>query len=233
MHNLRHELKYYIRRDIAETFIRSAGSIFEVDSFAKDKGWYLNRSLYFDTIRLNEYREYIDGEKFRRKYRLRSYDDQFNDCFIEIKYKSNELVWKSRLKSQIDEAILVFSHPEKFRLTPEKEQFLSEIGPKVLRPSVAVSYQRIPLRDKLNGQVRVTLDFNLRCGGTELFNRQMLPTDHRIIPSNMCILEVKFPNMCPDWLSDLLKITRMSPAPFSKYAHAVDSYIFRKGVSYG
>jgi hypothetical protein len=233
MQSLRHELKYYCRKDIAETFIRSAGSIFEVDSFAKNRGWYLNRSLYFDTSNLNEYREYIDGEKIRRKYRLRSYDDQFNDCFIEIKFKSNDLVWKSRLKCQIDEAISIFSHPEKFRSIPEKEQFLAEIGPKVLRPTVAVSYQRIPLRDKLNGQVRVTLDYNLRCGGIELFNRQMLPTDKRIVPSNMCILEVKFPNMCPDWLGDLLKITGMSPAPFSKYAHAVDRYVFQRGVKHG
>lgn len=230
---MRHELKYYCQFEKAESFIRSAGGLFSVDDFAKEKGWYLNRSLYFDTANLNEYREYLDGEKSRRKFRLRSYDDQFENCFIEIKYKSNTQTWKHRLKSDVNVGKLVFSQPCKFRASTEYEHFLSEIGPKILRPVVAVSYQRIPVRDNLNGQVRVTIDFNLRCGGPELFYRQISPSDRRIIPAGMCILEVKFPQHCPQWLGDLLKATELSPAPFSKYAHAVGEYLMPEEKIYG
>ena len=60
-------------------------------------------SVYFDTPGLSAYWEKLDGEKIRKKFRLRYYSIdapgsiQVSSAFMEIKHRLNNLVLKERV----------------------------------------------------------------------------------------------------------------------------------------
>jgi len=55
-------------------------------------------SVYFDDISLSALRDNIDGNRSRNKLRLRFYDDNLSDCFLEIKQKRGLMGYKKRIK---------------------------------------------------------------------------------------------------------------------------------------
>ena len=80
----RHELKYKISNAAAEVLKQKLALIMETDSNAYyEDGSYLIKSLYFDDLNSKSYYEKMDGVLYRKKYRIRIYND--DESFIRLK----------------------------------------------------------------------------------------------------------------------------------------------------
>ena len=85
------------------------------------------------------------------------------------------------------------------------------------RPVVLVDYDRTPFVCA-NGNTRITLDENLRtrpyCGCLEGSSQAMVP----VLEPDQVILEVKFDDFLPGYLSDALADIPKAPMAISKFA---------------
>jgi hypothetical protein len=89
---------------------------------------------------------------------------------------------------------------------------------------VSVVYQRIPLVDILGTNVRVTLDYNLRCGGEVLLGRALRTTDRRLLPPGAAVLEIKYERKMPSWLFAALRRHQLVATRCSKYRLSIERY---------
>ena len=82
----RHELKFKISNSAAEVLKQKLSLILGKDNNAYyEDGSYLIKSLYFDDLNSNSYYEKMDGILYRKKYRIRIYNN--DDSFIRLEKK--------------------------------------------------------------------------------------------------------------------------------------------------
>ena len=90
-----------------------------------------------------------------------------------------------------------------------------------MRPVVIVEYDRIPYVYK-NGNVRITLDTNIRSSSAvdQFLDEQI--TNRPVMPTGQQLLEVKYDEYLPDFIYRALQLHSLRQTAFSKY------YICRK-----
>ena len=90
-----------------------------------------------------------------------------------------------------------------------------------MRPVVIVEYDRVPYVYK-NGNVRITLDTNIRSSSAvEQFLAEQIP-NRPVMPAGQQLLEVKYDEYLPDFIYRALQLHSLRQTAFSKY------YICRK-----
>ncbi len=94
-------------------------------------------------------------------------------------------------------------------------ELYSKILSQGLRPKIVVFYEREPFVFSA-GNVRVTLDYNIRTGinTTDFFDPECLT----VPAGNSIILEVKWDEFLPDVIRDAVQIPSCVTEAFSKYA---------------
>ncbi len=121
------------------------------------------RSIYFDDIQLSACRANLSGLSHRQKLRLRWYDSLSPNhaCYLEIKWRTNRVTGKYRLKIESTRNLSEQSYDELlgqlYQSVPQR--FLPWIA-RQLEPIVIVEYLRehfVSIDEKL----RVTLDYDL------------------------------------------------------------------------
>lgn len=212
-------------------------AVMKPDSHAAD-GRYEIRSLYFDNDRNKALREKLDGVNYREKFRLRLYNSDLNFIRLEKKSKINGLCRKESvlLTPQQVEALLAGkwdgeavpapkvpdeedTSQAQNRTTdtaPLTRELLGKMRSQGLKPKTLVSYTR-EAYVYAPGNVRVTLDYNLRTG---LNDTDFLNPDCIMIPAGdtPAILEVKWDEYLPDIIRDLIQMPHRRVGAFSKYA---------------
>ena len=94
----RHELKFKISNSAAEVLKQKLSLIMGFDSNAYyDDGSYLIKSLYFDNLDSKYYNEKMDGVLYRKKYRIRIYNNDDTFIRLEKKMKHNNLTAKEQM----------------------------------------------------------------------------------------------------------------------------------------
>lgn len=180
-------------------------------------GSYLVRSLYFDTPDDQALREKLNGVSRREKFRIRYYNADPSQLFLEKKSKWNALGSKQSapLTRQQVQALLT-AGPLGQSLPPLLWELCSKMRGQGLRPRTVVDYTREPYLFA-PGNVRVTLDYNLRtspgCAGFLDPSCVTLP-----VPGDPIILEVKWDAFLPDIIRDAVQLEGRRTAAFSKYA---------------
>ena len=194
----RHELKQEI--SYLDMFIlrQRLLSVMQQDLYAAD-GKYEIRSLYFDNAKDKALREKLDGVNVREKFRIRYYNGDSSFINLEKKSKINGLCQKesARLTKEQTQAII---DGNVGWMKDSSESLIRELYIKMitqgLRPKTIVDYTREPFIFA-PGNVRVTLDYNIRTGmlGTDFFNMSCttIPAGEDAI-----ILEVKWDEFLPD-----------------------------------
>lgn len=217
----RFEIKYHITLSDGIDFINSLNNFMRLDSNVNKNNRYTVRSLYYDTTFLNDYTDTLKGEMVRKKIRLRNYRSSENIVALEVKHKHSKVIAKDRIFIPIKDAVELINSPfdEKFSMYDEFRYYFAR---NKYIPCISVIYERIPLVDLLGGDIRVTLDYNLRCGKSELFYREARVSDLRVLPPGEAILEVKFNKYMPVWLSRYLKQFNLVQTTYSKYARSMD-----------
>ena len=215
---LRHEYKHLITpADFAVLRARLA-AVMQPDPHAGSDGVYRIRSLYFDTPDDRILREKLDGLGRREKYRIRLYNGSDALIRLEKKVKIGDLGTKlSASLSRAETQRLLDGNIEFLRDRPEEvlHELYAAMRCDRLQPKTLVDYTRIPFIYP-PGNVRVTLDYNIRSG---LYARDLF-ADVPTLPAGggAIILEVKYDNFLPDVIRSAVQLGGPSASAFSKYA---------------
>ena len=238
------EYKYLLPAADTDALRRVLLRHMEPDRYARRENdhTYVVRSVYLDSPRLRSYREKVEGVRHRRKYRIRAYGEALHDstAFLEIKEKEGAYLTKYRCGltvGEVEEFMRdrdVARHIRVLRgdgIHPENAgRFFRDVDRKGLRPVVLIVYDREAYTMDGAGDLRVTIDKNLRAqrvtdhsafGGAanHVSDADLVP-----VMRQHSILEVKFTRGVPGWLRDELRLHRLRRLALSKYTLSLDAH---------
>lgn len=216
----RHELKFKISNSAAEVLKQKLSLILKKDKNAYySDGSYLIKSLYFDDLDSTSYYEKMDGVLYRKKYRIRIYNN--NDEFIRLekKMKHNTYTAKEQIliSKDIYSKILNGKLDEIDSPTGLLEEFITNSKTKHLVPSVIVLYHRIAFTYPIS-EVRITFDSHIQSGlyNYDLFDKEVPMYD--ISEPGKQVLEVKFNEVLPLHIANILNDIPSCKEAVSKFA---------------
>jgi len=228
----RFELKYLADRRLIDGFRAELPAKLDRDPHGVD-GFYPVWSTYYDTRGLRFYWEKIDGEKFRRKLRIRHYGtpDDLGDrtkVWVEIKQRVNRVTQKRRVRLPYADASRLCAGQAPAIFDPGDEAIIEEIlvlaAQNQLQPTTVVGYVREAYlgRDEDSG-LRVTIDSRIRGRDGDLDLR--LRAENRfIVPPHLSVVEVKVNERVPYWLTELIARHNVSLIRVSKYVQSVEAF---------
>lgn len=240
----RHEYKYLVDGATAERIRRHIAGFCERDAFAPT-GSYLCDTLYLDTLQLGLYHATVEDEPVRFKLRVRGYPEAPDaPTFLEVKRRLGDTIVKHRAGVRGDWGALLADgrllDTLQGKTREAAEQFLarwetSYAGPYV--PTVLVRYRREPYTSLVDDYVRVTFDRELRYqphatldlrGDDDRWISIDDPIATKASPTeSLAILELKFGDVPPSWMRQLIARLELPRASFCKYARAVDAMLLR------
>ena len=216
----RHELKFKISNAAAEVLKQKLRLIMKTDNNAYYKdGSYLIKSLYFDDINSTSYYEKMDGVLYRKKYRIRIYNNSDKFIRLEKKMKHDNMTAKEQMliSKDIYSKILNGKINEINGAEGLLLEFLGECRTKNLVPSIIVAYHRTafiyPISD-----VRITFDSNIQSG---LYNYDLFKNDspvYTVDEKGKQVLEVKFNEVLPLHIANILNDIPSCREAVSKFA---------------
>ncbi len=216
----RHELKFKISNSAAEVLKQKLSLILKKDKNAYySDGSYLIKSLYFDDLDSSSYYEKMDGVLYRKKYRIRIYNN--NDEFIRLekKMKHNTYTAKEQIliSKDIYSKILNGKLDEIESPAGLLKEFITNSKTKHLVPSVIVLYHRTAFTYPIS-EVRITFDSHIQSGlyNYDLFDKEVPMYD--VSESGKQVLEVKFNEVLPLHIANILNDIPSCKEAVSKFA---------------
>lgn len=219
----RHEIKFIISKQMSLILKQRLALAMDVDKNSVNlDNTYFIRSLYFDDINSTAYYEKIDGVLYRKKYRIRIYNNDSSFIRLERKWKHNNMTSKDQLKISKENCINLltnqFDNIDKELLNNSlMKEFITDIKVFGLKPSVIVDYKRLAYTYPIS-EVRITFDERIKSGlyNCNLFNMNRITYD--VIDNNVVVLEVKFNEVLPEHISIILQTIPMYRQAVSKFA---------------
>jgi hypothetical protein len=219
-------VKYVLNLDQVNEMIGAILPYVEPDTHNGKAGFYPVVSLYYDSPDLMCFWEKVDGMKFRRKLRIRLYDDGPDNAFLEIKQRIDQTTQKRRARGPLEGFLSGMDLMRSSEFPTGEDPVCDEARLLVdkfrLEPKVIVSYNRSAWFGVYERGLRITIDRNLR------YSRFMGRFDFRggrdryfISPGQM-VLEVKFNEVAPGWLCSALNRLDLAARRVSKYCQAVN-----------
>ena len=216
----RHELKFKISESAAEILKQKLSLILFKDknAFYKD-GSYLIKSLYFDDLDSKSYYEKMDGVLYRKKYRIRIYNNDDSFIRLEKKMKHNNMTAKEQMliSKDIYCKILEGKLNEIDNASGLLLEFLNDARTKGLIPSIIVGYHRTAFTYPIS-DVRITFDSNIESG---LYNYDLFDSNaptYRVDEKGKIVLEVKFNEILPLHIANILNDIPSCREAVSKFA---------------
>lgn len=214
--NYRHEIKFIINSNQAEMLKIKLRLLMTPDANSVD-GSYRITSLYFDDLSSSAYYEKLNGVLFRKKYRIRLYDNNTSFIRLECKYKDDNMTRKKQVKVSMDQAIDLINKNEFESKNDLIKQFFDDVRLKSLMPSVIVDYNRYALTYPIS-DVRITFDSHIKSGN---FNNNLFDFDNvhtAVIDDDILVLEVKYNEILPEAIAIILSTVPMFRQAYSKFA---------------
>lgn len=219
-HAYRYEWKFVLTRTEALTLQQRLKGILALDPHSlSEKKSYTIRSLYFDDPFSTAFDEKQDGVEYRKKYRIRMYNDDDSYLKLECKHKDEDRTYKedSRITRLQAQQMMARNYGAIQTQDPFVERFLAEAMVKDLRPSVIVQYDRTAYVSPVS-EVRITFDADVRSGRyiTNLFDPHLnlLP----VVSAGDLVLEVKYNEFLMEPLPQILCSVPMIRQAVSKFA---------------
>ena len=214
----RHEVKHEISKTDMLILRQRLRAVMKPDAHAVN-GQYEIRSLYFDNLNDKALREKLDGVNIREKYRIRLYNNDPSIIHLERKFKHGGLGYKDSANLTPEQAQAIADGDVDWMSHSTDEVilgFYTRIRNEGLAAKVIVDYTREPFIFG-PGNVRVTLDYNIRTGMgcTDFLNPACVTVP---IKDDPCILEVKWDSYLPDVIRDAVQLDSRRAGAFSKYA---------------
>lgn len=214
----RHEYKYLCTAAELEILKNRLNGFLSIDKHASDKG-YCVRSMYFDSYSNHCFFENENGTDLRKKYRIRIYNADPSRISLEQKSKVHGKTHKRSCLLSIEQYNnLVYDDTISVHVKndPLLNKFLVLKQTQLMKPAVIVEYDRIPYV-YADGNVRITLDMNIRSSlSFPDFFCSTLPS-RLILPSGQHLLEVKFDEILPPFIKEVINLDSLKHTTFSKY----------------
>ena len=222
----RHELKYQIT-DVQVQMLRNRiNHLIPADRHAGPSGTYTIRSLYFDDYENRCLRENEDGTDPREKFRIRIYNHSTDRIMLECKRKERGKTHKTSCPLTEEQTRILMTGtplPDIASQHPVLRKLTMLMLTHRMHPVVIVEYDRIPYVYK-NGNVRITLDTNIRSSGAvKAFLDETIPS-RPVLGLGQQLLEVKYDEYLPDFIYRNLQLHSLRQTAFSKY------YVCRKYI---
>ena len=216
----RYEMKFYLSEYHALLLKQQLKMVMQLDehSVSEDLSYSI-RSLYFDNDLSTAFSEKMDGVEFRKKYRIRLYNQDPSFIKLECKHKDDNMTWKEdctitkeEAKGLIDGTLRVGNDRRELLVS-----FLEEVSANHLKPSVIVDYDRLAYIYDVS-DVRITFDYHIRSGRytTDLFDfdsETLLAQE-----ANLVVLEVKCNEIIPQHILEILYSIPKVRVAISKFA---------------
>ncbi len=235
----RYEFKFIIDLETRDRIIKDITPFCKVDENSPSKKDYSVVSVYYDSDSFRSYFEKIDGEKMRRKVRIRIYPDSKTDkCFIEIKSKINTNVYKKRVYLKLDDAKKLLAKADDssriYRLLNETDRkVIDEVWimkhRRKLKPKSVVSYKRMAFEGRYDRRFRLTFDNALKVRKTDLEDFKNQGGIYALSPKSV-IMEVKFNQIIPVWMINILNRYDLISIKISKYCSGIEQLYQLGGI---
>lgn len=225
----RFELKYVVPAERLDSLAGELEGRMEQDPHGGRIGYEV-WSRYYDSPGLRFYWEKIDGIKFRRKLRIRTYGDPSrltddSEVFVEIKQRINRVTQKRRVAMSHVRAGLICSgargvvpaHP----VGKEAARLAVSLG---LQPQSVIGYHRRALvGTDADPGLRVTFDTSIRARDGDL---DLGSGSHglAVIPPHLAIVEVKVNERVPRWLVEVCWRRSLTLVRVSKYCRSIERF---------
>ena len=203
----------------------------EKDSHTPDNGRYLIHSLYFDDYKDTSVYTTNSGLSKRFKWRIRYYEDDLDYIVLERKEKINSRCHKKSCKLTLTEYDKIISGNITDIVYDTNKELLKELARDMLiydyRPKVIVDYERIAYVEEITN-VRITFDMKISAS-YEL--EHFLDGDYTkfyIQDTGENVLEVKFDDILPSYIRNIVESYGFNQTSFSKYYYSrkiIDSYM--------
>ena len=215
---LRHEWKHEISYADMLVLKSRLSAVAKRDEHAVN-GSYMIRSLYFDNLSDKALREKLDGISRREKFRIRYYNGDTSVIHLEKKSKIGGLGSKQSVSLTAEEAQWIVDGKTDWMIhsgRPLVQELYVKMTTEGLKPKTIVDYTREPFV-YAPGNVRVTLDYNIRTG---LNCVDFLNMDCPTVPAGNApiILEVKWDEFLPEIIRDAVQLNNRRVGAYSKYA---------------
>lgn len=213
----RHEIKYPMSEAKARELYAYFAPLLREDKNADSEGGYLVKSLYFDTPHFDDFADKELGASERQKARLRSYGES-GIYRLELKIKLDDMNIKR--SCALDEAAA--RELARGELAAIKEArgehaeyiraFMSSRG---YRPAAVIKYFRRALLSA-DGGFRLTFDTEMTSSADAM--SLFCARGARDIPLGGAVVEVKYGDFLPSWVTSRLYRCGVPGGEFSKYS---------------
>ncbi len=233
---MRYERKYLVSERQAASIRDFIRGYVDPDPFNDplEEGYFVC-SIYLDNPSLSIYRQTILAQKNRFKLRARYYNnDAVGPIFLEIKRRENDTVRKSRVAVTREGVQLIFRG---HRLQPDHlfkprdinaafqtlDAFYRLRDRLMAEPLTYVCYRREAFMSPGNNHVRVTFDRHLAAQRFIAGKPWTIPRDFYWPKIAGVILELKFTDRFPNWMSELVRAFDLQRVSMPKYVKCADA----------
>ena len=192
----------------------------EIDSHTPPGGRYIIHSLYFDDYKDISLYTTDSGLFERFKWRIRYYGDDLSYIVLEKKEKKEGRCHKKSCRITIDEYKKIVSGDIVDLVFDTDKKLIRELAKDMLirnyKPKVIIDYERIAYVEEITN-VRITFDMKISAS-YELEN--FLDGDYQsyyVLPSGTNLLEVKFDDILPSHIRNIVESYSFKQTSFSKY----------------
>ena len=227
----RNEWKYSLNNQELALLKSRISEVMELDPHTSIKGRYLIHSLYFDDYKDTSVYETEAGLSKRYKWRIRYYNDDLFYIVLEKKEKLQGRCHKKSCRLSLEEYKSIVDGNITDIVYDTEKKLIRELACDMLihnyKPKVIVDYERIAYIEEITN-VRITFDMKI-CASYEL--EHFLDGDYTkfyVLPSGQNILEVKFDDILPSYIRNIVESYGFNQTSFSKYYYGrkiIDSYM--------
>lgn len=222
----RYEKKYVISERSKVLLANTLKSIMNTD--VNEEGQYLVRSLYFDTKDNTSYNDVLLDKYDRRKYRIRCYDLNDEQIYLEEKRKISDRIYKTRsliTRSEFEQIIL-----GKVDFLKERDEvskrFYFAYRVDLLRPNLIIEYERTAF-NTYHSDLRITFDRNIKVYSNNVGLFQKSDNWMYTRKDDPVVMEVKYHNFIPSMIPIVLSKVKVVNSNFSKYALSFEKLFVR------
>lgn len=224
----RNELKYLINIQEYYYLRNIFNGVLNTDEYSKGNNDYWIRSLYLDTLYDKEFNDKIIGVKDRKKLRLRIYDTNTKKVKFEIKNRFDQYMLKETVSISREDA-QVICRGESINFEKYNNSILHKVNYIIhtdyYKPSAIIDYEREAYTYPINS-IRITFDKNIRAttSSFDLFSKDISTVN--LFNQPLVVLEVKYNNILPKFIRDILSSCKGDRLSISKYCIAKELLAF-------
>lgn len=220
MNQYRSEWKYICTDGQLELIRARLSGILTPDIHARENGTYQVHSLYFDDYKNSCAAGNESGDGMRYKFRVRYYDTSIETMHLEKKEKIYGRGNKRSCSLSADEySSLIFGDCCDIIWNTDKkllQEFCTLLMNRYFSPKVVIDYERTAFVEPIT-HIRITLDRNISAAYDYTAFSKGSYIRFPLQEKHQNILEIKFDDILPGWLRQMLESLNLRQTTYSKY----------------